>query len=72
VLHDLYAGTLARLTGGRVERPNRHQLAPRLHTLVQDGLGLWDVKAHLALASDRYVGSTTVQRMAEALPVDAR
>jgi [protein-PII] uridylyltransferase len=64
VLHELYARTRAQLTGGRVERPNRHQLAPRLAALVSDGLSLQDVKAHLALTSDRYVASTSVQRMA--------
>src|SRR5688572_26458073 len=65
VLHELYARTLTHLTGGRVERPNRHQLAPRLATLVGDGASLQDAKAHLALTSDRYVASTSVQRMAE-------
>ena len=65
VLHELYGRTLSQLTGGRVERPNRHQLAPRLATLVGDGASLQDAKAHLALTSDRYVASTSVQRMAE-------
>ena len=67
ILHELYTRTLARLTGGRIERPNRHHLAPRLHGLVKDALSLQDVKAHLALASDRYVASTSVQRMGEHL-----
>ena len=67
ILHELYARTLAQLTGGKVERPNRHQLAPRLHAIVKDGMTLQDVKAHLALTSDRYVASTSVQRMAEHL-----
>jgi [protein-PII] uridylyltransferase len=66
ILHELYARTLARLTGGREERPNRTQLADRLQAL--DGhLGRQAVKAHLAMMSERYVRITSVQRMAEHL-----
>src|SRR5918996_1865578 len=39
VLHELYARTLGRLTGGRAERPNRTQVAERLHGLLQDEIG---------------------------------
>ncbi|MBI1735211.1 MAG: [protein-PII] uridylyltransferase [Candidatus Rokubacteria bacterium] len=67
ILHELYVRTLARLTGGRTGRPNRHQLAQRLHGLVKDALSRQEVKAHLALTSDRYVASTAVQRMGEHL-----
>jgi len=67
ILHELYGRTLAHLTGGRPERPNRHQLVPRLHAIVKDAQSLQDVKAHLALTSDRYAASTSVQRMAEHL-----
>ncbi|MGH7325737.1 MAG: ACT domain-containing protein, partial [Candidatus Rokuibacteriota bacterium] len=65
VLHELYARTLARLTGGRGARPSRAQLAGRLHTLVQDDVSRQAVKAHLAMVSDRYLATTSVQRMAE-------
>ncbi|HEV8640217.1 MAG TPA: [protein-PII] uridylyltransferase [Methylomirabilota bacterium] len=65
ILHELYARTLVRLTGGRVERPNRAQLAERLYAAVKDEVSLQAVKAHLAMMSDRYLATTTVQRMAE-------
>jgi [protein-PII] uridylyltransferase len=65
VLHELYARTLGRLTGGRAERPNRTQVAERLHGLLQDEIGRPAVKAHLAMMSERYVTSTSLQRMAE-------
>jgi [protein-PII] uridylyltransferase len=67
VLHDLYARTLRHLTGGRTERPNRVQLAQRLHALVKDELTLQTVKAHVALTSDRYLATTSRERMAEHL-----
>ena len=66
VLHELYARTLAKITGGRLDGPNRRELAPRLHALVPE-TALQDVKAHLALTSDRYIATTSVQRMAEHL-----
>jgi [protein-PII] uridylyltransferase len=65
VLHELYARTLARLTGGRAERPSRAQLGDRLYPLVRDEITQQAVKAHLAMMSDRYLTSTSVQRMAE-------
>jgi [protein-PII] uridylyltransferase len=64
ILHELYARTLAHLTGGRVEKPNRTQLTERLLELVRDDVPLQAVKAHLAMVSDRYLATTTVQRMA--------
>jgi [protein-PII] uridylyltransferase len=67
ILHELYARTMAHLTGGKATRPNRAQLAPRLHALVRDEMSLQSVKAHLAMAADRYVAATSVQRMAEHL-----
>jgi [protein-PII] uridylyltransferase len=65
VLHELYARTLALLTGGRMERPSRAQVAERLGALVRDEVALPAVKAHLAMMSERYLTSTSVQRMAE-------
>jgi [protein-PII] uridylyltransferase len=67
VLHDLYTRTLEHLTGGRTERPNRVQLGQRLHAIVKDELTLQTVKAHVALTSDRYLGTTSLPRMAEHL-----
>ena len=64
ILHELYARTLARLTGGRVARPSRAQLAARLHEVLREDVGLQAVKAHLAMMSDRYLAGTAVQRMA--------
>jgi len=67
ILHELYRRTLSRLTGGRVERPSRLALTERLLALVRDEVPRQAVKAHVAMVSDRYVASTSVQRMAEHL-----
>jgi [protein-PII] uridylyltransferase len=67
ILHELYTRTLARLTGGRRERPSRTQLAERLRVAVGDDLSAQAVKAHLAMMSERYLATTGVQRMAEHL-----
>jgi [protein-PII] uridylyltransferase len=67
ILHELYRRSLARLTGGRSERPSRTQLAERLRLAVGDDLPAQAVKAHLAMASERYLATTGVQRMAEHL-----
>jgi [protein-PII] uridylyltransferase len=67
ILHELYTRTLARLTGGRRERPSRTLLAERLRVAVGDDLSAQAVKAHLAMMSERYLATTGVQRMAEHL-----
>src|SRR5213594_3839461 len=67
ILHELYARTLAALTGGRVARPSRTRLAERLHAAAKGEVDLQAVKAHLAMMTDRYLESTSVQRMAEHL-----
>ncbi|MBI4637078.1 MAG: [protein-PII] uridylyltransferase [Candidatus Rokubacteria bacterium] len=67
VLHELYERTLARLTGGRGERPSRAQLTERLRASLGDEVPLRAVKAHLAMTPDRYLATTSVQRMAEHL-----
>ena len=72
ILHDLYRRTLARLTVGREEKPNRAQLVDRLRQVVKDEVGLQAVRAHVAMVSDRYVTTTGVQRMAEHLRLIAR
>jgi [protein-PII] uridylyltransferase len=65
VLHELYGRTLNRLTGGRAERPTRAQLADRLQAALGDDVSRQAVMAHLAMMPDRYLATTTVQRMAE-------
>jgi len=67
ILHELYRRTLARLTGGRRERPSRPQLAERLRQAVGEEVSAQAVKAHLAMMSERYLATTGVQRMAEHL-----
>ena len=72
VLHELYGRTLTRLTSGRTERPSRTHLTERLLRLTRDELPRQAVKAHVAMMSDRYVASTSVQRMAEHLRMLSR
>ncbi|MGH7277234.1 MAG: [protein-PII] uridylyltransferase, partial [Candidatus Rokuibacteriota bacterium] len=67
ILHELYARTLARLTGGQVARPNRTQLTERLRGAVIDDVPVQAAKAHVAMVPDRYLASTSVTRMAEHL-----
>ena len=67
ILHELYRRALARLTGGRAERPSRMQLAERLRVAAGGEQPAQAVKAHLAMVSDRYLATTGVQRMAEHL-----
>ena len=72
ILHELYVRTLARLTGGREDKPNRTQLVARLGALVKDEVSLQAVKAHVVMVPDRYLSNTSVQRMAEHLRLIAR
>jgi [protein-PII] uridylyltransferase len=72
VLHELYRRTLARLTGGREDKPSRAQLIERLHEVVRGDVGLQAVKAHVAMVPERYVANTSVQRMAEHLRLIAQ
>jgi [protein-PII] uridylyltransferase len=72
MLHELYRRTLARLTGGHEEKPNRTRLVERLRLVVKDELGAQAVKAHVGLVADRYLAATGVQRMAEHLRLVAR
>src|SRR5262249_56889164 len=65
ILHELYARTMARLTGGRVERPNRAVLADRVAPLVKHDVSMQAVKGHLAMMSERYLSTTSAQRIAE-------
>src|SRR5438874_5459910 len=72
ILHELYTRTLARLTGGRGEKPNRTQLAARLWETPGGDVPMTDVRAHLAMVQDRYLAITSVQRMAAHLRLVAR
>ncbi len=72
ILHELYTRALTRLTGGRVEKPNRVQLAGRLSEALGDDVALTDVRAHLAMVQDRYLATTSVQRMAAHMRLVAR
>jgi len=58
---------MAHVTGGRLARPNRAVLAERLAPLVKDDVSMQAVKAHLAMMSERYLSTTSAQRMAEHL-----
>src|SRR5882672_3608819 len=72
ILHELYARTMARVTGGRQERPNRAQLAERVVPLVKHDVSVQALKAHVAMVSERYMTTTGVQRMVEHLRLIAR
>ena len=72
ILHELYRRTLARLTGGREDRPNRTDLVNRLRAVVKDDVSEQAVKAHVAMVADRYLTNTSAQRMAEHLRLIAR
>jgi [protein-PII] uridylyltransferase len=62
ILWELFTRTLARLTGGRVERPSREKVAERV---VEEMRGARSgVVAHLAMMSDRYLITTSAQRIA--------
>jgi [protein-PII] uridylyltransferase len=52
ILHELYARTLARLTGGRSAKPNRAALGHRLFEALRGDVSRQAVKAHLAMVSD--------------------
>ncbi len=64
VLWDLYARTMARLTGGQRERPSREALAQRVTEAMRADVPRTAVTAHLALLSDRYLSTTSPQRIA--------
>jgi [protein-PII] uridylyltransferase len=67
VLHELYGRTLTHLTGGRTERPPRPQIVERLAQRASDEVPRPAVRAHVGMVSDRYLATTTVQRMADHL-----
>jgi [protein-PII] uridylyltransferase len=64
ILWDLYARTLTRLTGGQRERPTRESVAQRVTEAMRGDVARTAVAAHLALLSDRYLTTTSPQRIA--------
>jgi [protein-PII] uridylyltransferase len=64
ILWDLYARTLGRLAGGQRERPNRDTVAARVTEAMRGEVARTAVTAHLALLSDRYLTTTSWQRIA--------
>lgn len=64
ILWDLYARTLVRLTGGQVERPSREAVAERVAEAMRGEGARGAVTAHLAMLSERYLGTTSPQRIA--------
>jgi [protein-PII] uridylyltransferase len=67
ILHELYGRTLRHLTDGRAVRPPRAQLVERLAAHAGDEVPRQAARAHVAMVSDRYLATTSVQRMAEHL-----
>ena len=64
ILWDLYARTMARLTGGQWERPTREAVAQRVTEAMRGEVPRTALAAHLALLSDRYLATTAPQRIA--------
>jgi [protein-PII] uridylyltransferase len=64
ILWDLYTRTLARLTGGQRERPSREAVAQRVTATMRGEVARTTVAAHLALLPDRYLTTTSPQRIA--------
>ena len=64
ILWDLYARTLARLTGGQRERPTRETVAQRVAEAMRGEVARTALAAHLALLPERYLATTAPQRIA--------
>ena len=64
ILWDLYARTLARVTGGQRERPTREAMAQRVTEAMRGEVARTTVAAHLALLSERYLATMSPQRIA--------
>ena len=64
ILWDLYVRTLARLTGGRPERPSPAAVAERVWEEFRGEGQREMVTTHLAGMSDRYLATTPAQRIA--------
>jgi [protein-PII] uridylyltransferase len=64
ILWDLYARTLARLTGGQRDRPSREAVAQRVTEAMRGEVPRTTLAAHLAMLSERYLATTSPQRIA--------
>ncbi len=62
ILWEVYTRTLASLTGGKLERPSRETVAERVAEEAGGSRG--SAVAHLAMMSDRYLITTSAQRIA--------
>jgi [protein-PII] uridylyltransferase len=64
VLWELYVRAMAHLTGGRIERPGREIMADRVWEALGGEGSRRAVMAHLAMMSERYLHTTSPQRIA--------
>jgi [protein-PII] uridylyltransferase len=74
ILWELFVRTMSRLTGGKLERPSREKIAERVADEIGEvsraerraerGGARGGVVAHLAMMSDRYLVTTSAQRIA--------
>ena len=64
ILGELYSRTLVRLTGGQVEPPSREAVTARVWEAMRSEGSRRVVTAHLAMLSDRYLATTSPQRIA--------
>ena len=64
ILGELYRRTLLRLTGGQIEPPSRELVAARVWDAMHGEGSRGAVTAHLAMLSERYLATTSPQRIA--------
>jgi [protein-PII] uridylyltransferase len=64
ILRELFGRTLRRLTGGQPEIPNRDAVAARVWEAMHREGTRGAVMAHLAMLSERYLATTSPQRIA--------
>ncbi|MCI0547332.1 MAG: [protein-PII] uridylyltransferase [Candidatus Rokubacteria bacterium] len=64
ILWELYARTMRALTGGRMERPSREAVVERVVEAMHRPDARSAVAGHLAMMSDRYLATTSAQRIA--------
>ncbi len=64
ILWELYSRASVRLTGGQLERQSREAVAERVWEAMRREGSRRAVTAHLAMLSDRYLSTTSPQRIA--------
>jgi [protein-PII] uridylyltransferase len=64
VLWELFTRTMLRLTGGKLERPNRDAVAERVWEEMGREGSRSTVRAHLAMISERYLAVVSAPRIA--------